>query len=107
MIPCLALNAMANPEYNRPPEETWMNTHHWIGILVAGLSTNLAPLSAHALPFGVSDLIEVVDGNGTIMTDLNGHPAVATIQEGATGPVSFELIVPDVVAFSTAGLVGL
>ncbi len=83
-----------------------MNTPRWIGTLVASLWL-LAPLSAHALPIGVSDLIEVVDGNGNIMTDLNGHPAIATIQEGSSGPVGFELVVPDVVPFSTAGSVAL
>jgi hypothetical protein len=85
-----------------------MNMRHWIGILVASLSVCLfAPSSAHGLAIGVSDIIEVVDGNGNIMTDLNGNPAIKTIQEGTTGPVSFEVIVPDVVAFSTAGLVQL
>src|SRR5215831_12765745 len=83
-----------------------MNTRHWIGTLVASLCL-LAPLSAHALPFGVSDLLEVVDGNGNVMTDLDGHPAIATIQEGTSGPVGFDIIVPDVVPLSTAGLVGL
>jgi len=83
-----------------------MNTRHWIGTLAASLCL-LAPLSAHALAIGVSDILEVVDGNGNVMTDLNGNPAIRTIQEGTSGPVSFDVVVPDVVAFSTAGRVQL
>ena len=71
-------------------------------LLCAGIL--LAPLSAHAL----TDVLKVTDLNGTILTDLDGHLAIATLDELAgTGQIGFDVEIPDIVPFSTAGQVVL
>ena len=73
-----------------------------IAVFAAGV---LAPLCAAAL----TDTLMVTDLNGNVLTDLDGNPAIGTFTEvigpPGTNQISFEITVPDIVPFSTAGQV--
>ena len=54
------------------------------------------------------DTLMVTDLNGNILTDLDGNPTFGTFTEGGppgTAEISFLIIVPDIVPFSTGGQV--
>jgi hypothetical protein len=76
-------------------------------LALAGLAaTLLAPLAAPAIT--LTDTLKVTDLNGNLLTDLDGNPTIGTFTEGGppgTAQISFEITVPDIVPFSTAGQV--
>lgn len=73
-----------------------------IAALAAAL---LAPLPA----FSLTDFLMVTDLEGNILTDLDGNLAIGTFTEvpgpPGTNQIGFEITVPDIVPFSTAGQV--
>jgi hypothetical protein len=78
-------------------------------LFLAGLAAALAaPVAAAAVPMNT---LKVVDLNGNLLTDLDGNPTIVTFAEstipGTSVTFGFELVLPDIVQFSTAGLVQL
>jgi len=71
-----------------------MYTRRFLGLIVAGLGTLGWASGAYAVP--ISDLLELTDGVGNLLTDIHGNPAEATISEAdeASGSASVTIVVP-------------